>query len=82
MIEGGSFWMGVDNFYAFDGAIKNFKVSCSQSEYSTALTKHKEKKYSVQRSLSSMKYGGSIHQQVQTEVDKYVIYNYIDQHMV
>ena len=78
MIEGGAFWMGVDNFYAFDGAVKTLKCPVLSHVFNSFNQTQREKVFSAEIiEFNEMWWfypsSGS------TEVDKYVIYNYIDQ---
>jgi hypothetical protein len=56
MIEGGTFWMGTNNFYAYDGAVST--LNCPVLN----------RVFSPHKLSSSMKYGGSMLQQAQQKL--------------
>ena len=77
MIEGGAFWMGTNNFYAYDGGLKTLKCPVLNRVFDSFNQVQREKVFSAEiiefnevwwfyPSLGS------------TEVNKYVIYNYVD----
>ena len=77
MIEGGSFWMGVDNFYAYDGAVKTLKCPVLNHVFDSFNQTQREKVFSAEI-IEFNEIWWFYPSAGQTEVDKYVIYNYID----
>jgi hypothetical protein len=78
MIEGGSFWMGIDNFYAFDGAVKTLKCPVLNHVFNSFNQTQREKVFSAEI-IEFNEIWWFYPSSGSTEVDKYVIYNYIDQ---
>ena len=78
MIEGGAFWMGIDNFYAFDGAVKTLKCPVLSHVFNSFNQTQREKVFSAEI-IEFNEIWWFYPSEGQTEVDKYVIYNYIDQ---
>ncbi len=77
MIEGGAFWMGVDNFYAYDGAVKTLKCPVLNHVFDSFNQTQREKVFSAEI-IEFNEIWWFYPSAGQTEVDKYVIYNYID----
>ena len=77
MIEGASYWMGVDNFYAFDGAVKTLKCPVLNHVFDSFNQTQREKVFSAEI-IEFNEIWWFYPSSGQTEVDKYVIYNYID----
>ena len=77
MIEGASFWMGVDNFYSFDGAVKTLKCPVLNHVFDSFNQTQREKVFSAEI-IEFNEIWWFYPSAGQTEVDKYVIYNYID----
>ena len=77
MIEGGAFWMGVDNFYAYDGAVKTLKCPVLNRVFDSFNQTQREKVFSAEI-IEFNEIWWFYPSAGQTEVDKYVIYNYID----
>ena len=77
MIEGGAFWMGVDNFYAYDGAVKTLKCPVLNHVFNSFNQTQREKVFSAEI-IEFNEIWWFYPSAGQTEVDKYVIYNYID----
>jgi len=77
MIEGASYWMGVDNFYAFDGAVKTLKCPVLNHVFNSFNQTQREKVFSAEI-IEFNEIWWFYPSSGQTEVDKYVIYNYID----
>jgi len=77
MIEGGAFWMGVDNFYAYDGAVKTLKCPVLNHVFDSFNQVQREKVFSAEI-IEFNEIWWFYPSAGQTEVDKYVIFNYID----
>tara|TARA_R100001530_G_scaffold113028_1_gene80026 strand:+ start:113 stop:1999 length:1887 start_codon:yes stop_codon:yes gene_type:complete len=77
MIEGGAFWMGVDNFYAYDGAVKTLKCPVLNHVFNSFNQVQREKVFSAEI-IEFNEIWWFYPSAGQTEVDKYVIFNYID----
>ena len=77
MIEGASYWMGVDNFYVFDGAVKTLKCPVLNHVFNSFNQTQREKVFSAEI-IEFNEIWWFYPSEGQTEVDKYVIYNYID----
>jgi hypothetical protein len=76
-IEGASFWMGVDNFYMYDGAVRTLECPVLTHVFNDFNQVQREKVFCGQNIKFNELWwfypsAGSI------DVDKYVIYNYID----
>jgi len=76
-IEGASFWMGVDNFYMYDGAVRTLPCPVLQHVFDDFNQVQREKVFAGQNIKFNEIWwfypsGGS------DDIDKYVIYNYID----
>ena len=76
-IEGASFWMGVDNFYMYDGAVRTLECPVLTHVFNDFKQVQREKVFCGQNIKFNELWwfypsAGSL------DVDKYVIYNYID----
>ena len=76
-IEGASFWMGVDNFYMYDGAVRTLPCPVLQHVFDDFNQVQREKVFAGQNIKFNEIWwfypsGGS------DDIDKYIIYNYID----
>jgi len=76
-IEGASFWMGVDNFYMYDGAVRTLPCPVLQHVFDDFNQVQREKVFAGQNIKFNEIWwfypSGS-----SDDIDKYVIYNYID----
>ena len=77
MIEGGAFWMGVDNFYAYDGAVKTLKCPVLNHVFNSFNQVQREKVFSAEI-IEFNEIWWFYPTEGSTEVDSYVIYNYVD----
>jgi len=78
MIEGGTFWMGENNFYAFDGAVKTLKCPVLNHVFDSFSQTQREKVFAA-KIIEFNEVWWFYPSASSTEIDKYVIYNYIDQ---
>ena len=76
-IEGASFWMGVDNFYMYDGAVRTLPCPVLQHVFDDFNQVQREKVFAGQNIKFNEIWwfypSGS-----SDDIDRYVIYNYID----
>ena len=77
MIEGGAFWMGTNNFYAYDGAVKTLKCPVLNRVFDSFNQTQREKVFSAEI-IEFNEIWWFYPSSGSTEVDKYVIYNYVD----
>jgi hypothetical protein len=77
MIEGGAFWMGTNNFYAYDGAVQTLKCPVLNYVFDDLNPVQREKIFSAEI-LEFNEIWWFYPSSTSTEVDRYVIYNYID----
>ncbi|HAI41460.1 MAG TPA: hypothetical protein DCM40_26775, partial [Maribacter sp.] len=77
MIEGGSYWMGTNNFYAYDGSIQTLKCPVLNHVFDSFNQTQREKVFSAEI-IEFNEIWWFYPSEGETEVDKYVIYNYID----
>ena len=77
MIEGGAFWMGINNFYAYDGAVKTLKCPVLNRVFDSFNQVQREKVFSAEI-IEFNEIWWFYPSGTSTEVDKYVIYNYVD----
>ena len=77
MIEGGSYWMGTNNFYAYDGSIQTLKCPVLNHVFDSFNQTQREKVFSAEI-LEFNEVWWFYPSQGATEVDRYVIYNYVD----
>ena len=78
MIEGGTFWMGENNFYAFDGAVKTLKCPVLNHVFDSFSQTQREKVFAA-KIVEFNEVWWFYPSASATEIDRYVIYNYIDQ---
>ena len=77
MIEGGTFWMGTNNFYAYDGSVKTLKCPVLNRVFDSFNQTQREKVFSAEI-IEFNEIWWFYPSSGSTEVDKYVIYNYVD----
>ena len=77
MIEGGAFWMGTNNFYAYDGGLKTLKCPVLNRVFDSFNQVQREKVFSAEI-IEFNEVWWFYPSAGSTEVDKYVIYNYVD----
>ena len=77
MIEGGAFWMGINNFYAYDGSVKTLKCPVLNRVFDSFNQVQREKVFSAEI-IEFNEIWWFYPSGTSTEVDKYVIYNYVD----
>ena len=77
MIEGGAYWMGTNNFYAYDGAVKTLKCPVLNRVFDSFNQVQREKVFSAQI-IEFNEIWWFYPSQGSSEVNKYVIYNYVD----
>ena len=77
MIEGAAFWMGTNNFYAYDGAIKTLKCPVLNRIFDSFSQTQREKVFSA-KIIEFNEIWWFYPSEGSTEIDKYVIYNYVD----
>jgi len=77
MIEGGAFWMGTNNFYAYDGAVKTLKCPVLNRVFDDFNQVQREKVFSAEI-IEFNEIWWFYPTEGSTEVDSYVIYNYVD----
>lgn len=78
MIEGGTFWMGTNNFYAYDGAVSTLDCPVLNRVFDDFSQTQREKVFAAQI-IEFNEVWWFYASSGSTEIDKYVIYNYIDQ---
>jgi hypothetical protein len=78
MIEGGTFWMGTNNFYAYDGAVSTLDCPVLNRVFDDFSQTQREKVFAAQI-IEFNEVWWFYPSSGSTEIDKYVIYNYIDQ---
>ena len=78
MIEGGTFWMGENNFYAFDGAVKTLKCPVLNHVFDNFSQTQREKVFAA-KIVEFNEVWWFYPSASTTEIDRYVIYNYIDE---
>ena len=76
-IEGASFWMGVDNFYMYDGAVRTLPCPVLQHVFDDFNQVQREKVFAGQN-IKFNEIWWFYPSEGSTDIDKYVIYNYID----
>ena len=77
-IEGSSFWMGVDNFYMYDGAVKTLACPLLNHIFDNFNQVQREKVFAGQN-IKFNEIWWFYPSASATEIDRYVIYNYMDQ---
>ena len=77
MIEGAAFWMGTNNFYSYDGAVKTLKCPVLNHVFNSFNQVQREKVFSAEI-IEFNEIWWFYPALGSTEVNKYVIYNYID----
>ena len=77
MIEGAAFWMGTNNFYSYDGAVKTLKCPVLNHVFNSFNQVQREKVFSAEI-IEFNEIWWFYSALGSTEVNKYVIYNYID----
>ena len=77
MVEGAAFWMGTNNFYAYDGAIKTLKCPVLNRVFDSFSQTQREKVFSAEI-IEFNEIWWFYPSAGATEIDKYVIYNYVD----
>jgi hypothetical protein len=77
MIEGGAFWMGINNFYAYDGSVKTLKCPVLNRVFDSFNQVQREKVFSAEI-IEFNEIWWFYPSGTSTEVDKYVIYNYVE----
>ncbi len=76
-IEGAAFWMGVDNFYMYDGAVRTLPCPVLQHVFDDFNQVQREKVFAGQN-IKFNEIWWFYPSEGSTDIDKYVIYNYID----
>ena len=80
-VDGISYWMGEDNFYAFDGRVRNLECTVRRYLYDSFNMVNKDKVFAgVNAEFNEIMWlypSGS-----STEPDSYIIYNYKENHWV
>jgi hypothetical protein len=76
-IEGASFWMGVDNFYMYDGAVRTLPCPVLQHVFDDFNQVQREKVFAGQN-IKFNEIWWFYPSADSDDIDKYVIYNYID----
>ena len=77
-IEGSSYWMGVDNFYAYDGAVKTLPCPVLNHVFDNFNQVQREKVFAGQN-IKFNEIWWFYPSANAAEIDSYVIYNYMDQ---
>ena len=77
-IEGSSFWMGVDNFYMYDGAVKTLSCPVLNHVFDNFNQVQREKVFAGQN-IKFNEIWWFYPSTNATEIDSYVIYNYMEQ---
>ena len=77
-IEGSAFWMGVDNFYMYDGAVKTLACPVLNHVFDNFNQVQREKVFAGQN-IKFNEIWWFYPSTNATEIDSYVIYNYMEQ---
>mgnify|MGYP003109147202 FL=1 len=76
-IEGAAFWMGVDNFYMYDGAVRTLPCPVLQHVFDDFNQVQREKVFAGQN-IKFNEIWWFYPSAGSDDIDKYIIYNYID----
>ena len=77
-VDDSVYWMGVDTFYLYNGQTQQLPCSVKDKVFLNLNIEEREKKSMSEPILNLVRYGGFIPSASSTEIDKYVVYNYLE----